>query len=129
MYETNTDIRVLFSQVTGQMFRAIYRTMLTTGAAEAHHKACESASRICLDMRVHDPVYMFKETDYLPVIFEETYYRLFAAGKLLVRLIAARIMDRAAVEHISTPVSGHVLRNAFLEGEAVDLDFELSVVA
>ena len=129
MYETYTDIGIFLRKVTGQMFGAIDRTVLASRAAEAHHKACEPAARICLDMRVNDPVYMFKETDYLPVIFKESYYRLVAAGKLLVRLIAARIMDRAAVEHISSSVSGHVLRNAFLEGEAVDLDFELSVIA
>ena len=129
MYETYTDIGIFLRKVTGQMFGAIDRTVLASRTAEAHHKACEPAARICLDMRVHDPVYMFKESYYLPVIFKETYYRLVAAGKLLVRLIAARIMDRTAVEHISSSVSGHVLRNALLEGEAVDLDFELSVVA
>ena len=119
---------ILSMQALGCIFGAIDRTVLASRAAEAHHEACESAARICLDMRVHDPVYMFKETYYLPVIFKETYYRLVAAGKLLVRLITARIMDRSAVEHISTPVSGHVLRNAFLEGETVHLDLELSVV-
>ena len=129
MYEAYTDIRVVFRQVTGQMFGAIDRTVLASRTAEAHHKACEPAAQICLDMSVHDPVNMFKETYYLPVIFKESYYWLVATGKFLVRLIAARIMDRSAVEHISSSVSGHVLRNAFLEGEAVDLDFELSVVA
>ena len=105
MYETYTDIGIFLREMMCQMFGAIHRTMLASRAAETHHEACESAARICLDMRIHDPVNMFKETDYLPVIFEETYHRLVAACKFLVRLVTARIMDRSAVEHLSSPVS------------------------
>ena len=105
MYETYTDIGIFLRKMMCQMFGAIYRTMLASRAAEAHHEACEPAARICLDMRIHDPVDMFKETDYLPVIFKESYYRLVAAGKLLVRLISARIMNGTTVKKVSATVS------------------------
>jgi hypothetical protein len=66
MYETYTDFGIFLREMMCQMFRAIDRTVLASRAAEAHHEACEPTARICLDMRVHDPVYMFKETYYLP---------------------------------------------------------------
>ena len=105
MYETYTDIGIFLRKVTGQMFGAIDRTVLASRAAEAHHEACESAARICLDMRTHDPVNMFKETDYFPVIFEETYHRLVAAGKFLVRLVTSGIMYRTAIEYKASAIT------------------------
>ena len=98
-------IRIFLCQMMRKMFRAVNRTMLASGTAEAYHQTRKATSRICLDMRIDDSIHMFKKTDYLSVIFKETYYRFIPAGKFLVRLITAGIMNRTSVEHISASVS------------------------
>ena len=91
--QADTDVRVFLAEVGGEVLGAVDRAVLAACAAEADHQAAEAAAGVCLHMRIHHAVYMVKETEHFPVIFQEPYHRFIASGQLLVRLVASRIMD------------------------------------
>ena len=89
--------------------------MLTACAAERNHQVLESPALIGLDMRIHDTIYMVKETEHFTIILKEFYDRLIAACQFFIRLISSRIMDRSAIEDITAAVSGRISRHSPLE--------------
>ena len=93
MGQADTDIRVFLSKMTGQMFGALDRTVLASGAAEADHEIRESPAPKCLHMRIDHPVHMIKEAKNLAVLFEETDDRFVSSRKLLIWFISSRIVD------------------------------------
>ena len=114
MGQPDDYVRIFFGKTGSQMLCAIYRTMLSSGAAEAYHKACESTARISLDVRFNYSIHMVQEADYFPVVFQKADDRLIPARQFLIRDISSWIMDGAAVKDISSPISGKVTRYTFL---------------
>ena len=115
MNEADTDVRILISKVGSEMFCTIDRTVLASGAAEADHQVCETTLAICLHMRIYHSIDMFKEPEHFPIILQELYHRLISACQFLIWLITSGIVDRSAVEHISTTIAGRIVRHSLLE--------------
>ena len=124
MDEADAEAGIFPGKVVGHVLSAVNRTVLTACAAEADHKAIESALHVCLHMRIHYPIGMLKETEHLTVVLKESYYRLVSSGQFLIWFISSRIVDRPAVEHVSSAVAGRVIWYSFLEREAAYLDFK-----
>ena len=114
-------------EVLRQLLGAIGRTVLAAGTAERHLQVGESAADEALHMCVHQREYMAEESEYLPVGLEELLNFPVEAGHGAEPLVLARVMHRTAVEDISSPVSGQVLRNPLLEGETVDVHMQETV--
>jgi hypothetical protein len=58
MDEADVDIRIFFSQMMGQMFGTIDRTMLPSCATETDHQTVEASFAVSLHMRIHDSIHM-----------------------------------------------------------------------
>ena len=105
MDETDVDVRIFIGKVTGKMFCAVDRAMLTARAAEADHETAESASAVGLHMWVHDTIDMFQETEHFSIVFKEFDYLSIPACKFFIRLVTSWIMDAAAVEDVAASVT------------------------
>ena len=98
-----------------EVFCTIYRTVLTSCTSEAYHQTCESATHICLNMRIHHSIYMLQKAGYLSVVFKEPYHRLIPSCQFLIWLITSGVMYRTAVKDISTTIAGRIVWNSPLE--------------
>ena len=128
MNEADTDVRILLCEMCSEMLCAIDRAVLASGTAEADHQIGEAATAIGLHMRIDHTIYMLKEAEHFPIVFQELYHRLITACQFLVWFVTSGIVDRAAVKHIAATVSGRIVRHSLLERETVDLHFQHTVM-
>ena len=105
-------------QVLGHVLGRINRTVLATGASEAHRKVAESTLNVTLHGCIHQGVSIFQEWEYLTVVFQELDDRLVKTGERFVTLVLARIVHRTTIEHITTAIACRVVRNTFLVSKA-----------
>lgn len=111
----NSDLYVeLVGQMLGQMLGAVDRTMLSAGTSEANLQMSELPLNETLHMIIHHVVDIVQELRDTTVVLKEFDDFLVKSGELAVMLVFARIVDRAAVKHITTAVAGRVNRDAFL---------------
>ena len=83
MYETDSYIRVFFSNMVCYMFCTVYRTMLSSSTTEADHQIRKSSPAVCLHMRINNSIYMFEEIQDFSIILKEADYSFISACQLL----------------------------------------------
>ena len=82
--EADAEAGIFLGKVVGHVLSAVNRTVLAARAAEADHKAIESALHVCLHMRIHYPIGMLKEAEHFPIVLQEPYHRLVSSGQFLI---------------------------------------------
>ena len=121
MNEVYLNVVFLF-EVLGQMFGAIDGAMLPAGTAESHLEMREVTFKEALYMMVHQFIDALQERENLTILLQKVNDRLVAARERLVLLVFSRIMGRAAVEDISSAITGSVFRQPAFKRERVDCD-------
>ncbi len=114
------DVEFRF-QVGCQVLGAVDGTMLAAGAAKAHLEVGEPAFQEALHVGIDQLVYALQEGGDFAVFFQELDDVCVHAGGFAVALVFAGIVDGAAVKDVAAAVAGKVFRNAFLEGETVNM--------
>ena len=108
------------------MLGGIDGTVLAAGTSEAYHEVAESSFHVSFDGSIHQGVGMFQEREDFTVVFQKLDDRCIQTRERFVAFVLARIVHGTAIEHITAPVAGRVVGDAFLVGEAHDLDGELA---
>ena len=108
------DVIFLF-EVPGQMLGAIDGTVLSSGTTESDLQMAETPFDKPLHMLIDQAIYALQERQDLAVFLQEINHRLIQAGKGLVFLVFAGVVGTAAVEDITSTVTGLILRNSALE--------------
>ena len=111
---------VFLNQMSGQMLRTIDRPVLPTCAAETNLQVRETPFLEALHVMVHQRINALQEPQDLPVLFQKVNHRLVQSRELLILLVLTRIVRTSAVKHITSSVPGSILRNPFLEREAIN---------
>ena len=114
MNEMNTDV-VFLEQVLREMFGTIDRAMLTAGTTESDLQVGKIPFDEPFHMMIDERINRLQEGQYLTVVLQEINDRLIQSRHLLVLLVLAGIMSRAAVEDITAPVTGFIYRKTFLK--------------
>ena len=119
----NADVIFLF-EVCRQMFGAIDRAVLATGAAESDLQMVKTTLEKALHMMIHQRVHGIQERQYLAVFLQEIYHRLIQARERLVFVVLAGVLGTAAIEDISAAVTGLIRRDSALEGERINGNYK-----
>ena len=119
MYQFDFNVIFLFKMLR-QMLGTIDRTMLPTRATESHLEVGEVAFDKARHMMIHQRVNRVQEGQDLSVLLQKINDGLVQSGELLICIVLTGIMGSAAVEDISTAVSGLIYRKALLKREGVN---------
>ena len=109
-------------QVLGQMLCTIDRAMLSTGATKRKHQVGEAPLYVAFHMSIGQSVDAVEEGQYLAVVFQELDDRFIQTRQLLIRLVAAGVVDGATIEDVATAIARCVLGDAAFVGEGEDAD-------
>ena len=110
------------------MLSGIHGAVLSAGAAKTEHQAAESPLNIALHMGIGQSVHMIQECQYFAIFLQKILYGLVSSGQLFVLFIFARVVNPAAVEHISASVTGIVSRYSFFVGETENFHCQFSCI-
>ena len=103
----------------GEVLGAVGGAVLAAGATETDLEVREASGEETFHVRIDQGIDVAQEAEDLPVLLQEFDDGRIQAGELLEPVVLPRIVHAPAVEYISSPISGQVLRNPLLEGETV----------
>ena len=115
---------VLLVQMLREMLCAINRSMLTTGTTKSHLQMTKIAFYKALNMMVYQTIDGLQERQYLTVFLQKINHRLIESGELFILIVLTRVVGTAAIENITSAVSGLIRWDSAFEGERINGNYK-----
>ena len=123
MTDAHLDTKLLVDMLC-QMLGGIHTAMLTTRTTEREHQRGKATLDIPSHMGIGEFIHRIEEGEDLTVVLQESDNGLIETRQFLIGFIAARIVCRTTIEHITATITTLVLGNSLAVREAEHLNHQ-----